>query len=115
VKSIAKYVIEMGGRTRLITNGHGNLINKRDIVPELKELINTVSISFNSPDARQYSELMGLDTRYYSEMISFAKEAKNYVEKVVMTAIAMDDVNIEKARKIVEENIGVEFRVRQYF
>jgi hypothetical protein len=32
-----------------------------------------------------------------------------------MTAIAMDDVNIEKARKIVEENIGVEFRVRQYF
>jgi TatD DNase family protein len=115
VKIIAKYVKDMGGRTRLITNGHGNLINKRDIVPELKGLIDTVSISFNSPDARQYAELMGLDSRYYNEMINFAKEAKNYVEKVVMTAIAMDEVNIEKARKIVEEKIGAEFRVRQYF
>jgi TatD DNase family protein len=115
VKIIAKYVIEMGGKTRLITNGHGNLINKRDIVPELKGLINTVSISFNSPDARQYSELMGLDTRYYNEMINFAKEAKNYVEKLVMTAISMDEINIEKARIIVEEKIGAEFRLRQYF
>jgi TatD DNase family protein len=115
VKSIAKYVKEMGGRTRLITNGHGNLINKRDIVPELKGLINSVSISFNSPDARQYSELMGLDVRYYNEMISFANEAKNYLDRVVMTAIAMDEINIEKARKIVEEKIGAEFRVRQYF
>jgi TatD DNase family protein len=115
VKIIATYVIEMGGRTRLITNGHGNLINKRDIAPELKGLINTVSISFNSPDARQYSELMGLDTRYYNEMINFAKEVKNYVEKLVMTAISMDEINIEKARIIVEEKIGAEFRVRQYF
>ncbi|MGA7721036.1 MAG: TatD family hydrolase [Ignavibacteriaceae bacterium] len=115
VKIIAKYVIEMGGKTRLITNGHGNLINKRDIVPELKGLINTVSISFNSPDARQYSELMGLDIRYYNEMINFAKEAKNYVEKLVMTAISMDKINIEKARTIVEEKIGAEFRLRQYF
>ncbi|MDR3628519.1 MAG: radical SAM protein, partial [Ignavibacteriaceae bacterium] len=74
-----------------------------------------VSISFNSPDARQYSKLMGLDPAYYNEMISFAKEAKSYVEKVVMTAVSMKEVDIERSRKIVEEKIGVEFRVRQYF
>jgi len=115
VKKIAKYVKDMGGRTRINTNGHGNLINKRDILPEFKGIIDAVSISFNSPDPRQYSEMMGLDTRYYNEMISFAKEAKTYVEKVVMTALSMDEVNLEKARVIVEEKIGAEFRVRQYF
>ena len=102
VKIIAKSVKEMGGRTRLITNGHGNIINRRDIVPELKDLIDIVSISFNSPDARQYSELMGLEIQYYDEMKNFAKEAMKYVEKVVMTAIAMDEINIENAKKIVE-------------
>jgi TatD DNase family protein len=115
VKEIAKYVKDSGGKTRLITNGHGNVINKRKITPELEGLIDTVSVSFNSPDAKQYAELMGLDVSNYYEMINFAKEARKYVEKVVMTAIAMDEVNIEKARQIVEEEIGVEFRSRQYF
>jgi TatD DNase family protein len=115
VKKVAKYVKDMGGRTRINTNGHGNLINKRNILPEFKGTIDSVSISFNSPDARQYSKLMGLDPAYYNEMISFAKEAKNYVEKVVMTAVSMKEVDIERSRKIVEEKIGVEFRVRQYF
>ncbi|MCL5030967.1 MAG: TatD family nuclease-associated radical SAM protein, partial [Bacteroidetes bacterium] len=115
VKAVAKYVKENEGRTRLITNGHGNLINKRDIVPELNGLIDVVSISFNSADPRQYSEIMGLETRYFNEMISFAKDAKDYVEKVVMTVITMDEINIERAKKTVEEKIGAEFRVRQYF
>ena len=105
----------MGGKTRINTNGHGNLINKKNILPEFKGIIDTVSISFNSADANQYSELMGLDVCYYNEMISFAKEAKTYVERVVMTVLAMDEINIEMARKIVEEKIGAEFRVRQYF
>ncbi len=115
VKSVAKYVKENEGRTRLITNGHGNLINKRDITPELKGLIDVVSISFNSADPRQYSEILGLETRYFNEMITFAKDAKNYVEKIVMTVISMDKIDIERARKTVEEKIGAEFRVRQYF
>jgi TatD DNase family protein len=115
VKEVARYVKENEGRTRLITNGHGSFINKRDITPELSGLIDSVSISFNSADPRQYSELMGLETRYFNEMITFAKNAKNYTEKVIMTVIAMNEVDIERARKVVEEKIGVEFRVRQYF
>ncbi len=115
VKKIAKYVKRNNGTTRLITNGHGSIINKRDITPEMLGLIDSVSISFNSPDPRQYAELMGLETRYFNEMITFAKNAKKYTGKVVMTVISMNGVDIEKARKIVEEKIGAEFRVRQYF
>ncbi len=115
VKKVARYVKENEGRTRLITNGHGCLINKRDIVPELSGLIDVVSISFNSADPRQYSEMIGLGTDSFNDMINFAKDAKNYCEKVVMTVIAMENINIERARKVVEEKIGAEFRVRQYF
>lgn len=115
VKKIAKYVKKNNGTTRLITNGHGSIINKRDITPELLGLIDSVSISFNSADPRQYSALVGLETRYFNEMITFAKNAKKYTGKVVMTVISMNEVDIEKARKVVEEKIGAEFRVRQYF
>ena len=52
---------EPGGRTRLNTDGHGNVINKRNIVPELVGLIDAVSISLNSTDPVQYGALMRLD------------------------------------------------------
>jgi TatD DNase family protein len=115
VKVVAKYIKENGGKTRLNTNGHGNAINKRDITPELSGLIDVVSISLNTFNPKQYSELMGLKVSYFNEMINFAKGAKQFVEKVVMTIVSVDEVDIERSRKIAEENIGVEFRVREYF
>jgi TatD DNase family protein len=99
----------------LNTNGHGNAINKRDITPELSGLIDVVSISLNTFNPKQYSELMGLKVSYFNEMINFAKGAKQYVKKVVMSIVSVDEVDIERSRKIAEENIGAEFRVREYF
>jgi len=115
VKEIAKYVKKNGGRTRLDTNGHGNNINHRDITPEMHGLIDTVSISINAGDAREYSKIMQVEPRMYNEMIFFAKQAKLYVEKVIMSVVSFDEVEIEKARKVVEDKIGAEFRVREYF
>ncbi len=115
VKEVAKYVKSNGGRTRINTNGHGNIINKRDITPEMQGLIDVVSISFNSFDPKQYAKLMRVSEDHFSEMINFAKLAKPFVNKVVMTVVSLDEVEIEKSRKVVEEEIGVEFRVREYF
>lgn len=115
VKQVARYVKECGGVTRLNTNGHGNYINKRDITPELKGLIDIVSISLNTADPRQYAELMRLETRMFNEMINFARNSKKYVERVAMSVVSLDSVNVERARQVVEEKIGAEFRVRQYF
>ena len=115
VKQIAKYVKQNGGRTRLDTDGHGSFINKRDIAPELKDLIDIISISLNASDPKKYSELMRVDPRMFNEVITFAKEAKNYVEKVVMTAVMLDHVEIDKVRQIIEEKIGAEIRGREYF
>jgi TatD DNase family protein len=115
VKKVAEYVKKNGAKTRINTDGHGNVINKKDITPEMKDLIDVVSISFNSSNPKQYAELMNVNEGHFEEMKQFAIKSKPFVKKVVMTVVSLDEVEIEKSRKIVEEEIGVEFRVREYF
>ncbi len=115
VRVITKFVKANDGSTRINTNGHGNIINKRDITPEMKDLIDIVSISFNTFDSKQYAELMQVGEDHFEEMKNFARLAKQYVKKVVMSVVSLDEIEIEKSRKVVEEEIGVEFRVREYF
>ena len=42
---------------RINTNGHANLINGRDVCPELKGRIDTLSISLNNDNAADYAAL----------------------------------------------------------
>ena len=115
VKEIAKYVKENGGETRLNTDGHGNIINKRDITIEMKGLIDVVSISLNSADPDQYAKIMGIDKRMFNEMKDFALKSKAYVKEVVLTIVDVKEIDIEKARIFAEEELGVTFRIRPYF
>jgi TatD DNase family protein len=115
LKKIAEYVKQNGGKTRINTDGHGNIINKKDITPEMKDLIDVVSISFNSSNPKQYADLMRVSEDHFEEMKQFAIKSKLFVKKVVMTVVSLDEVEIEKSRKVVEEDLGVEFRVRNYF
>ncbi|MBN1300811.1 MAG: YchF/TatD family DNA exonuclease [Melioribacteraceae bacterium] len=114
VKSIAKYVKENGGITRLNTDGHGNYINKKDITPEMKGLIDSVSISLNSTDPQQYAELMRVDPYLHGEMLDFTKKAKEYT-RVIMSIVGLSEIDAQKARKFVVEELEVEFREREYF
>jgi TatD DNase family protein len=115
VKLIAEYVKKNDGKTRINTDGHGNIINKKDITPEMKNLIDVVSISFNSADKKQYAELMRVSEDHFDAMKEFAIKSKPFVKKVVMTVVSLDEVEIEAARKVVENEIGAEFRIRNYF
>ncbi|KUG26654.1 putative deoxyribonuclease ycfh [hydrocarbon metagenome] len=114
VKEVAKYVKDNGGKTRLNTNGHGNVINQRDITPEFEGLIDKVSVSLNSVYPEQYAELMRVRPEMHSEMLDFVKKAKQFTN-VVMSIVGIDEVDKEKAKKLVTEEIGVEFRERAYF
>ncbi len=114
VKQIARYVKENSGNTRLNTDGHGNFINKRDITPEMEQLIDTVSISLNSIDPDQYGKLMRVDPSMHGEMLDFAKKAKRYTH-VVLTIVGLSQVDSEAAKKFVAEELGVGFREREYF
>lgn len=114
VKQVAKYIKDNGGATRMNTDGHGNFINKRDITPELKCLIDTISISLNSTDPVQYGKLMRVDPSMHGEMLDFAKKAKVYTH-VVLSIVGLNEVDSEAAKKFVNEEVGVDFRAREYF
>jgi TatD DNase family protein len=115
MKDIARWVKEHGGRTRLNTDGHGSIINKRNIVPELVGLIDAVSVSLNSPDPRRYGELMGLDgERFFPAMLDFTRECVKVLPAVSMTIVDLPDVDREKAREIAE-GLGARFVVRPLF
>ena len=48
-------------------------------------------------------------------MVTFAKSVKQYVNHLVMSVVSIDEVEIGKARDVVENKFGAEFRVRPYF
>jgi TatD DNase family protein len=113
---IARRVKAKGGKTRLDTNGHGNLINGRNIIPELVPVIDSVSISLNSADPAQYGELMRIDaSRYFPAMVEFARECTRHFSHVFMSVVDVDGIDVERARRLVEDDIGAIFRRRPYF
>lgn len=116
LKEVARWVKEHGGKVRLNTDGHGSVINKRNIVPELVGLIDSVSISLNSTDPEQYGRLMRLDgPRFHAAMIEFARECQRLLPEVVMSIVGMDEVDQERAREFVEKTLGMKYRLRSYF
>lgn len=104
-------------KIRLNTNGLGNLVNNRDIVPELKGLIDTASISLNTPNADRYHEIVR--SRFgdisFQAMLDFAKECTSYIPNVVLSTV---DTTItkeeEKECARICESIGVTYRIRPW-
>ncbi|MGB5872828.1 MAG: TatD family hydrolase [Bacteroidota bacterium] len=116
LKEVSRWVKAHGGKTRLNTDGHGSLINKRNIVPELVPFIDAISISLNSPDPHQYGELMRIDgVKHFAAMVDFAKECVRAIPVVMMTVVELEEVSMEEARTLVEEEIGATFIRRPYF
>lgn len=114
VREVATRIKEQGGKTRMNTNGHGNLINKRDIAPEMAGVLDSVSISLNSHDKKQYAEIMRLPESYFEEMLRFAQACLPYVPEVVLSVVDYPGVDIEAAKQVAEAT-GTKFRVRGYF
>lgn len=115
---VAAYVKKTYNKpTRINTNGLGNLVNGRDITPELKGLIDTVSISLNTPNKERYYELtrskFGIGS--FDAMIDFAREAVKYVPHVVMTTVSTTITKEEEAEcQRICDNIGVKYRIRPF-
>ena len=102
---------------RINTNGHANLINGRDVCPDLKGRIDTLSISLNSDNAKDYDALCHpvQGEAAYQAMLDFADEAKHYVPHVVMTIVDKDKTpeEIEHCKQIAAD-LGVKLRIRSF-
>jgi TatD DNase family protein len=116
LREVARWVKNNGGNVRLNTDGHGNVIHHRNIVPDLVGLVDSVSISLNSTDPVQYGKLMRLDGKiFFPAMIDFAKECVKQKLDVTMTIVGLDEVDEQQARAFVEKEIGAKFKNRPYF
>ncbi len=115
LKAVARFLKSKGVHLRLVTNGQGNLINDRPILSELKSLIDSVSVSLNTADPKQYMELCRsrFGKEAFPAVIDFAKEAKKEIGSVEITAIDMPQVNIARVRNLATE-LGASFRLRRF-
>lgn len=113
---ISRYLSKRNVPVRIVTNGHGNLIHRRNIVPELAGLISAVSVSLNTENEEKYLSIcrpqFGEGT--YREVKKFILECKKYIPYVEVTALDMDGVNVAECEKIARDALEVEFRKRRY-
>ena len=102
---------------RINTNGHANLILGRDVTPDLKGRIDTLSISLNGSTAEEYCAVTQPKdgAAAWQAMLDFAGRAKEYVPHVVLTVVDKDKTpeEIDRCRRITEE-LGVSLRIREY-
>ncbi len=115
VKEVAAEVKRMGGTVRVDTNGHANLIHKRNVLPELAGLVDSVSVSLNAQNAELYQKIsqpqFGIES--YQAVKDFISEAKKYLPAVTATVVSLPEVDVEACRGIAE-GLGARFRVREY-
>jgi TatD DNase family protein len=115
LKEVARFLKSKNAKVRLNTNGQGNLIHKRDIVPELVGLIDTASISLNVDDSKKYDQLCKSEfgENIFEKVIDFAKECKRLLPKTVLTFLDMPEIDLKRCEKIAKK-LEVELRIRHY-
>lgn len=113
VKAIASWIKEKGGRVRINTNGHGNLIHKRNILPELQGIVDSISVSLDAHDSKTYEVICKpLFKNAFQEVLNFIKEAKKYIPEVVATVVEMEGVDITKCKEITD-SLDIKLRIRK--
>ena len=119
LKAVAKHIKNRypAVKIRINTNGHANFVNKRNVVPELKGLIDEFSVSLNAPNKQEYNELSRPKfDEAYDEVKKFIKACYN--ENISVTASVVEGykgrhLDLEACEKIADE-LGAKFRVREW-
>ena len=115
---IAAFVKEKFNKPiRINTNGLSDLIGQKDTAPMYKGLVDTVSISLNTPNKERYYELtrskFGIDS--FDAMLNFAGNVSKYVPHVVLSTVATTlTEEEEKQCAQICERLGVTYRIRPW-
>ncbi len=115
--AVAKRLKERDVRKiRVNTDGLANLVHGRNVLPEMRGLIDSLSVSLNAPDGKTYASLCPnpYGEESFKALLSFIREAKEHIPEVTATVVALPGLDLEKCRKIAREDLDVSFRVREY-
>lgn len=102
-------------KIRLNTNGLANLYHGRNVIPQLAEVVDSVSISLNAPTPERYNEVTRPSfPNAFEAMCSFAVMAKEAIGQVRFSVVdVLSQEEIEASFKLADE-LGVPLRVRKY-
>ncbi|MCD8368114.1 MAG: TIGR04100 family radical SAM protein [Clostridiales bacterium] len=103
---------------RINTNGLADLIAGEPVAARLEGLIDTVSVSLNTPDAEEYLAIVRprFGAQSYDAMLRFTEDCTRYVPNVVMTVVG-EPVTSRSAQdkcRAICDRLGVRLRVRPY-
>jgi TatD DNase family protein len=115
VKKIARWIKEHGGKVRINTAGLANAYHAKNIFPELKGLVDIISVSLNGSNPQEHNKINNpmFKEKSFDEVIRFVTESKKYIQEVVITAVELPGFDISKVKEIAD-NLGVLFRARPY-
>lgn len=119
LKEVAKYIKEKYPeiKIRVNTNGHANFVYKRNVVPELKGLVDEFSVSLNGSTKEEYNELSQPKfDEAYDEMKKFIKACSDEGISVVASVVEGykgRHLDLEKCEQIAKD-LGAKFRVREW-
>ena len=119
IKQVAKYIKEKYPNTilRVNTNGHANLVYKRNVLPELKGLIDKFSISLNGENEEVYNKISKPNLEgAYDAVKEFIKEAVKEgfdTTATIVTNYKGYDVDMQRCIEITKD-LGAKFRERPW-
>ena len=104
-------------KIRVNTNGHANYVFGKNVVPELKGLVDLFSVSLNGVDEKEYNELS--QPKFdgaYEEVKKFIKACSDCGIKVVASVVEGykgRHIDLENCEKTAKE-LGADFRAREW-
>jgi TatD family-associated radical SAM protein len=116
LREVCDFLHEKGISTRLNTNGQGNLINKRDIVPELVGKIDLVNVSLNASCYENYQKICRSMFREagFDGMIEFAKSCKRQKVNVRFSIVdCIGEAEVEACKRLAA-SVNVPLYIRDY-
>jgi TatD DNase family protein len=116
VIAVSKVLKEQKIPVRVNTNGHGNLIHQRNIIPEIAPYVSTVSVSLNAENEKVYNQVCqpSFGPGTYQKVKEFIVACQPLIANVIVTAVVLPQVNIKAVKQLVEQELGVRFKLRHY-
>lgn len=119
LKEVAKYIKEHYPNTiiRVNTNGHANLVYKKNILPELKGLVDKFSISLNGENEEVYNKLSKPNVDgAYNAVKDFIKESvKEGFDTTATIVTGYKDYKVDMPKCIeITKDLGAKFRERPW-
>lgn len=115
VKSLSEYLSKFNKQIRINTNGHGNKINNKSIVDDLK-FVDVISVSLNAPTSKEYQKICHcIFDDAFEILLNFVLECKSKNKKVVLSIV--DTISKEQIEqcKLLSKALGVPLRIRNYY